>query len=227
MKIVMNMLGKIQNLPYGMGCCGMILVCILMPAHGSYVIFGMPQNQMALGIDYFIFSRWMLMMSAPILINGYFLEQGSKVELFTVLRIKKRKYYRMYLLLACCVFSFVWTCVITAGAARIADLFTAVQLFGVLLPNLFLWTGVQYVAYVFLKGAAWSGILTIVLIGGSCLLGEFMPQLYPFFPSSWGMLYRSAGYVSGGLRITEMTIRSLVFIVVCLVTIFANSKEDI
>lgn len=189
--------------------------------------FGMPKNQMAVGIDYFIFSRWMLMMSAPILINGYFLEQGSKVELFSVLRIKKRISYRLYLLLACCVFSFVWTCGITVGAAGIADLFTAVRLFCVLLPNLILWTCVQYAAYVFLKGAAWSGILTLALIGASCLLGEFMPRFYPFLPSSWGMLHRSAVYVSGGLGITAMAIRSLVFIAVCLVAIIDNPKEEI
>jgi hypothetical protein len=226
MKRMANIMTKIVNLPFSMVFFLCVLGCVLTPAQGTYVIYGLPESQGTQGINYFIFSRWILMMSAPVLVNGYCLERSRKIELYSTLRMKKISDFHLYLCYACAANITIWTSFISIGAIFIDTTKIALQLFAVLLPNCWMWGAAQCMLYFILRKAAWSGLLVIALIGGVCLVGEYLPSIYAFTPSAWGMLSRSATFISNGLKPSHMVIYSFLLFLLCTVITVHNKKEE-
>lgn len=187
---------------------GVVLFCILAPVSGKYIIFGLERGQMPGEIDYRAFSRWLMMICAPILVNGWYLERSTKIEIFIRLRMKKRTQFSLFLIYGCMFNSAIWALVLCiAVMVKFGALIAVEQLF-LLLPNLMLWSSVMVVLSLMQRGAAWSGLLCIGIIGGTYLIGEYVPALELFMPSLWGMLYRSNIYIDTGWSALYMVFMS-------------------
>lgn len=194
-----------------------VILCVLAPVNSQYIVFGLEKSQGQGALNYVAFSRWLMMMCAPILVNGWYLERSTKIKSFLLLRMKKRIQFKLFLIFGCMCNSAIWALVICiAVIVKFGALIAMVQLL-LLLPNLLLWSSVMVFLYLMQRGAGWSGLLCIGTIGGTYLIGEYLPALDMFMPSLWGMVYRSNIYINTGWSVVYMVIMSTLM---CLIFVF-------
>lgn len=183
-----------------------VVLCSLEPAGGEFVIFGLEKALSPVAVNYAAFSRWLLMMCVPVLVNGYYLERCVTLETFIRLRMRKRSQFSIFMTCGCVFNSVIWALSLYAGGVlKFGAASMAGQLI-LLLPNLLFWTALTVRAYLGLGRAPWSGPLCVAIIGCAHLLGEYVPALERFMPSAWGMRCRSSfdsgGYISALYMIT-------------------------
>jgi len=99
---------KIMRWPLVLLFYAAVLLCVRVPVHGEFIPLGLTRGEVRGEIDYIVFSRWLLMMAAPILVNGWYLERVSGIEIFVRLRMKSLSRYRLFLLCGCMANSAVW-----------------------------------------------------------------------------------------------------------------------
>lgn len=217
MKAVSRMYLKTVCWPLAVIAYVVVLLCVLAPVNSQYIVFGLKKSQELGAVNYVAFSRWLLMICAPILVNGWYLERSKKIKIFVILRMKRRTQFKLFLIFGCMFNSAIWALVICiAVMVRFGAIIAAEQLL-LLLPNLLLWSSVMVFLYLMQRGAAWSGLLCIGIIGGTYLIGEYLPALDMFMPSLWGMVYRSNIYINTGWSVVYMMIMSTLM---CLIFVF-------
>ncbi|MCD7769463.1 MAG: hypothetical protein LUH36_05020 [Oscillospiraceae bacterium] len=133
-------------------------------------------------IDYRAMSRWLLMMTAPLLTDGYLLICSHQIRLFACLRL---------------------------GALLLMTTAPeALQMAALLGLNDVLWLMLLIVFYILTKGASAFDLLEIFAMGGTFLLGEFAPGIRRWMPCTWSMLCRTNGFFQDGGSIVSYAVMS-------------------
>ena len=169
-----------------------VLFLIREPVHGNYIFMGIPAAAVRGEVDYLAFSRWLLMMSAPILASGFFLERSSRIELFARLRMKDRKQWNIRQLSAGVAIATTWALSLGLLSVFCVGMETAVQVFLLLWLSFVLENFLLMSVFLLSGKAAWSGVISILLTGGLFLFGEHVHGVGRYLPTMWGMFCRSA-----------------------------------
>lgn len=215
MRLLANMFTKITRWPVVAAFYVLVLYCVSTPVHGTYVFLGITPAAVRGDVDYIAFSRWLLMMSAPVLVNGYFLDRSKQIEIFTCLRMKSMSKMSFCLLGGCAINSTLWVFALCIAALFKIEINNITYLISVLWPNFLIWMLIATIVYFLCNKAAWSGVIVIAVIGGSFLVGEHIPMLCKYVPSTWGMLCRSVLYQDAGYSLTYMITVNLLLCVIC------------
>lgn len=193
-----------------------ILIMVSIPTHGVNVVLGVPSNVFTGDLDSLLVGKWLLMMCAPLVVQGQLLENSQKIALFAKLRLHKQKYFRFHVLGACLLVAVVWSISLVLLTVFMEDWETAISVLCMLLPNSLMWSvGNVYLYYAFRKKAR-SGIMLLGLMGASCILSFYAPNLASILPSTWGMFTwaSSSRYFS---MIAKSYLMSLVLLVLFLI----------
>lgn len=196
---------------------GMVLCFVNVPIGEQYVIFGL-DNSVIEGVDYLAFSRWLLLMCAPLVVNGVYLERVTLIDTFIYLRTGKMSRFNTFMIVGTVISSSLWAiCLFFLAVHRSGVKFASLQLI-LSVTNYSMWSTAQVLLYLLSARASWSGILVIGMISGAYLVGEYLPGFEKYSPALWGMLYRSNIYHENGYSLLYMTVMNVaVFaILVCI-----------
>ncbi len=210
---------QIVNFPGMLLYYFIMAACILPEIHGVRVVFGLPPRFMEGGMDAIVFGRWLLVAETPILVNGLILERGSRIELFSMLRMKKRNSFRIKMLMLCVASGVIWSAVLGAGVLWSTDGKTALLYFIITVCSIIMWETVQVMIYFCFKKAFWSGAAILLLNAGSCLVGLYRESVFAYMPSAWGMLCRSSSWrepADGAISYPAMIAASVCVAVICI-----------
>jgi len=186
-----------------------VLLCIRNPIRGEFIPLGLTRGEVRGEVDYIAFSRWLLMMAAPVLVNGWYLERVSRIEIFVRLRMRGLSLYRLFLLCGCMANSAVWALFLSAVVLRSLGYAAAGRQLLLMLPNLLMWACLTAALFIRMKRAPWTGVLCIGIVGGTFLLGGHIPGAEKFMPAIWGMLCRSSYWGEGGIPAGYMVLMSV------------------
>lgn len=181
----------------------MAVLCIL--GRDSYSIaLGIRPLQEGESVDFFAFGRWGAMMVLPIILDGFYLNNLKKINVFVRIRLNRGREYRMLQLSGCIINAALWSSIIVL-IAKIAIKETIFPTAPVILTNQLLWG----IFYAFMNGIA---KLSPEISGGVVMIGfsvfHFLNEygIVPLLasPTAWGMVYRSTKYIQTGITIQEM-----------------------
>lgn len=213
-------------LPGWLAICIVFLVAVSIPTGQVPIFMGVPSSEVVGEIDLMTVGKWSALCSIPLLANGIILERSRQIELFSVLRVKTRKHFRLHQVKACVICTFIWAAVIFGVTACQLKKRMAVEIFILLLPNLLLWNGIGLVFYALSKKASWSLSMPLALVAGSCLIGAHIPSWLPYVPSTWGMLSQTVQYGARGNCLLMPLASSLSATISYLLFIFYEENED-
>lgn len=199
--------------------------CIAHPVHGILVSLGIPAAVAGGSVDSLVFSRWLLMISVPLLANGFYLVRMNRIRMFVCLRLTSRVYFGNYLLGGCAVHAVLWAfmlCCITCWQFPVTHI---AVFFLLLLLQFLLWGFVSLLLYLVCQKAAWSGIAALMSAGIAFLISAYLPQLTNYMPSTWGMYARSDLFVPNGEPATQMIFLLIVLCVICLFVLSSITRR--
>lgn len=214
------MIVQIVNFPGMLLYYFIMTVCILPEIHGVCVVFGLPSQFLESGVDAIAFGRWLLVAEVPILMNGIILKRGSQIELFSKLRMKKRKCFQAKMIVVCAVSGIIWVFALAMGVIKITGIKTALQLIPMAASNILMWEAVQVMIYFLFKKAFWSGAVILLINGGSCTVGLYMKSIFRYMPAAWGMLCRSSLWQEPAdefMRYGYMIVANMIVSVICVI----------
>lgn len=220
------MLRYILWFPGWLTICTVLAVVFSLPVRQESIFLGIPPAEVIGEIDLMQVGKWTALCSVPLLANGVILERSHQIELFSVLRVKKRLFLRGREVYACVACTFAWAVGVFGVSAWQLGSSKAIRIFFLLLPNLLLWDGISLVSYALCKRTAWSGGISLALIGGSCLIGVHLPSWMRYLPSTWGMLSQTGPYNALGSLPLMSAASSLSAIVCYFVFIIYEGNEN-
>lgn len=181
------------------------------------------------GLDAIVFGKWLLVVEAPILVNGIILERGSRIELFSRLRMKKRTSFQTKMMVACVVSGVIWVAVLTVGVMWFKGGRTALHMIFLVIFNIFMWETMQVMIYYCFKNAFWSGVAILLINGGSCLAGLYIKPVFQYMPAAWGMLCRSSLWMESVdilIRYENMIVASISVTVICVIITMKKEGDE-
>lgn len=176
----------------------LLVICLFTFADSGAAFRGVEPAMIFGEVNYLAFSRWLLLMSAPILIDGYLLLRAQKARLYVSLRMKNHAEWYSYALTLCLLNTLYWSVLLLPGVLFALPAEEAVSVWLLLLFNNFVWLMLTLLLSIMMKGSPTFGVVAILILGVSFLLGEFVPRLRPWTPGTWSMMCRTAEYWSGG-----------------------------
>lgn len=188
------MLRYVLCFPKWLVICMVLSIVLSFPVGQDVIFMGIPPADIAGEIDLIQVGKWVALCCIPLLANGVILEHSKQIELFSLLRVKRRLSLRLQEVYACIICTIAWAVAIFCVAAWQLGNDKAVKIIILLLPNLMMWSGVGLVCYALSKRAAWSADIALTLLGGSCLIGTRFPTWMPYLPCAWGMLSQTVAY---------------------------------
>lgn len=180
-----------------------IFLCTIFPTPDVKTVLGLPKAQIVGDIDYNQFSKWIVLICAPFLVNGLLLERSKLIDRFSSIRLHGRWHYIRNCATACVINSAIWVLCLS-GWAWLLGLRDFFSFFLIFCSNSLLWAILECAIYYFCGRRAWTGALLVIGIGSMCLLADRQPLLSNVMPTTWGMLCRSNNYQQGGLSIICM-----------------------
>lgn len=176
----------------------LLVICLFAFVDNGAAFRGIEPPMISGEVDYLAFSRWLLLMSAPILTDGYLLLRAQKARLYMSLRMKNHAEWYHYTLTLCLLNTLYWSVLLLPAILFALPAEEAVSVWLLLLFNNFVWLMLTLLLSVMMKGSPTFGVVAILILGVSFLLGEFVPRLRPWTPGAWSMICRTAEYWSGG-----------------------------
>lgn len=159
-------------------------------------------------IDYRAMSRWLLMMTAPLLADGYLLLRSHQIRLFACLRLGGLPRWNGHQLLLCLGNTLFWGLLRLGVLLLMTTAPEALKMAVLLGLNDVLWLLLMMAFYILTKGASAFGLLEIFSMGGTFLLGEFAPNIRRWMPCTWSMLCRTKGFFQDGGSIISYAVMS-------------------
>lgn len=216
MKKKLNLLG-LTPLQYILITAFYLLVILLFVFADNGTAFrGIAPSMISGEVDYLAFSRWLLLMSVPILTDGYLLLRFRKVRLYLFPRMRSHAEWYYYGLTLCLINTLYWSVLLFPGILFVIAAEEAVSVWLLLLFNNFIWLMLTLLLYIVMKGSPTFGVFAILILGLSFLLGEFVPRLRKWTPGTWSMICRTSGCWSGGGTIFNYIGASAIFALVLL-----------
>ncbi len=164
------------------------------PFRGISVFLGFPADFGGEAANNAVFGKWLLISCIPIVLNGYALEEGRRIDNSLKIRLRTKKdFLRIY---AWCggKITIIWVGYLALFTAFETGIRNVVLAFPMVLSGLFLLQMLQMVLFFRIsakQAGGTSGVLTILLNGGLCLTGIKNPEISSFLPPFWTMLSRN------------------------------------
>lgn len=228
--MLLIMIVQLVNVPRMLLYYFIMAVCILPKIHGVRVVLGLPSQFMEGGLDAIVFGKWLLVVETPILVNGIILERGSRIELLSRLRMKKRTSFQTKMVAACAASGTIWMTVLTVGVMWFEGGKTALHMIFMMVFNIFMWETMQVMIYYCFKNAFWSGAAILLINGGSCLIGLYMKPVFQYMPAAWGMLCRSSLWLESAdilIRYEYMIVASISVAVICAIITIKKEGDEL
>ncbi len=158
---------------------------------GQNVVFGLERAQISGEIDYTALVRWLAMMTLPLLINGFYISRCRRIELFSILRFRKREAWLGQMVLGCIFITMCYTVLLVLPLILSQSVQVILSAWLLLTLNMILWTELLLLLNITFPKASWSGILCAAVICGIYVIGEQFPSTSQWFPTTWGMYCRT------------------------------------
>lgn len=205
----------------------MAVWCIM--GRNTYSIaLGIRPLQEGESIDFLAFGQWEVMMVLPIILDGFYLNNIKKINIFVRIRLTGSKEYRKLQLSGCMINAAFWSFIIVL-IVKIVVKKIVLSMAAVILTSQILWGA----SYALVNGIGKlspevSGVAVMTGFGAVHLLNEY--GILPLFasPAAWGMVYRSTKYIQTGITIQYMITGNIllsVLFAIILITRPVNLEE--
>lgn len=201
-----------------------LFACIFLPQPNFNIILGIPQNNVSGSIDYLLFGRWIVLMITPLFVNGVIMERAVIIETLSTVRFGNRMKYKKHLMSTCYFNTGIWVLMYFIFAVFSVHNMDILSFSIIILSSYLMWATFGFVLFFLTGKKSWSGIILVLLIGGTYLLGEHFPILSKYMPSVWAMACRSTACEGTGYAASYFIAMNLISTVVSGVLFFERRK---
>lgn len=187
----------------------MVLGALALVNDGA-AFFGVEKSLLFGEINYRDFSCWLLLMTTPVLVNGFLLSRAWRVRLFSCLRMRSWGNFYFFQLLICLCNIIIWGMIRETVLLLIVLPQEALSAGFLLFLSDCLWMLCTMIFYVMTHASSTFGLLVLIAFGGSFLIGEFISPICLWMPSTWSMLCRTKDFWEGGGTIAAYAAMSAV-----------------
>lgn len=188
------------------------LRCLLLPVlasvlllhariSGQNVVLGLERAQIPGEIDYTALVRWLAMMTLPLLINGFYISRCRRIELFSILRFRKRESWLTQMMLGCILITVCYTVLLVLPLLYNQPVQTILPAWLLLTLNMLLWTELLLLLNIVFPKASWTGIMCAAIICAVHVVGEQFPIISQWLPTTWGMYCRTDRELANGASV--------------------------
>ncbi|MCQ2534137.1 MAG: hypothetical protein MJ172_06185 [Clostridia bacterium] len=182
-----------------------LLSCLFYPGNHLYILQGLKYNDGE--INLFDLSRWLILLASPLIGNAIILDTLDKIEILTLIRIKKRKYLERNEILCCSINVSVWLVLISIFYAVFVQKNFVLWVLVFISHNMMLMI-VTITIYRMMNKATWTLLAPTILFTFIFMIGEKTKLFAQCNPLCWGM------YVRG-----DVVLKIILNIVVAVLTI--------
>lgn len=147
-------------------------------------------------INLFDLSRWLVLLVTPLIGNAIILDSLDRMEIFILVRVKKRYRFELYEMLFCFINVLCWVIMISIFyLIFIRKAF--IIWFLIFISHQLMLTTITTVIYQISKKQVWTLLTPIVFLALVFMIGERIKLFAQYTPLCWGMYIRG----NGGLKI--------------------------
>lgn len=185
-----------------------IILCTAFPEWDDKILLGISEKQVLGVIDYIEFAKWSVLACSPILINGVILEKLEKISGFMIVRLGGLRRFKIYGLAFCAINSTLWSICLSARAGFVQGV-NIVLYFLIVWSNVLLFAALGCSVQSVAGARDLAGAIMIMVMGGVCIVGERLPAISRYLPTTWGMLSKSEIYKPDGCSPASMIIMNI------------------
>lgn len=191
MKAHINMYRPVLRwLPFMTIVFSLVLV-ILAPWKDNNPLLGIPPTLVQGNIDPHYLAGWLLMMAAPILVDGCIFAYVGRIKLFIILRARSWAKWYKYVFVSCLCGTLYWSLLQWLSLLLIEDYHIAVIAGLLLLANNTLWLSLTLMLFYLMRGESLCILGPIFGQGITFLLGELVFSIRVWMPADWSMICRT------------------------------------
>ena len=168
---------------------------------GQNVVFGLERAQIPGEIDYTALVRWLAMMTLPLLINGFYISRCRRIELFSILRFRRREAWLGHMVLGCIFITVCYTVLLVLPLFFSQSVQGILSAWILLTLNMLLWTELLLLLNIVFPKTSWTGIMCAAIICAVHVVGEQFPIISQWLPTTWGMYCRTDMVSANGVSV--------------------------